>query len=43
MCAESPDDASDGRIALERLDKPEGWYSLEDLEEVRDQRDDVER
>jgi len=36
MCAESLDDASDGRIALERLRKPEGWYSLEDLEKDRD-------
>ncbi len=35
-CAESLDDGSDGRIALERLDKPEGWYSLEDLEKGRD-------
>ena len=35
-CAGSLDDASDGRIALERLDKPEGWYSLEDLEKDRD-------
>ena len=39
-CAESLDDASDGRTALERLDKPEGWYSLEDLEKGRDRRDE---
>ena len=30
------DDVSDGLIALERLENPEGWYSLEDLEEGRD-------
>ena len=36
LLAHSLDDVSDGLIALERLEKPEGWYSLEDLEEGRD-------
>ena len=42
-CAESLDDASDGRIALERLDKPEGWYSLDDLDEGRDRHEGESR
>ncbi len=30
------DDVSDDLIALERLEHPEGWFSLEDLEAGRD-------
>lgn len=30
------DDLADGLIALERLEEPEGWYSLDDLEAGRD-------
>ncbi|MDH3525445.1 MAG: hypothetical protein OES32_17870 [Acidobacteriota bacterium] len=36
LLAQGLEDVSDGLIALERLEKPEGWYSLEDLEEGRD-------
>jgi predicted transcriptional regulator len=36
LVAQGLDDVSDGLIALERMDNPEGWYSLEDLEEGRD-------
>lgn len=36
LLAHGLDDVSDGLIALERLEKPQGWYSLEDLEEGRD-------
>jgi predicted transcriptional regulator len=36
LLAQGLKDVSDGLIALERLEKPEGWYSLEDLEEGRD-------
>ncbi len=36
LLAQGLEDVADGLIALERLDEPEGWYSLEDLEEGRD-------
>ncbi len=36
LLAQGLEDVSDGLIALERLAKPQGWFSLEDLEEGRD-------
>ena len=34
LLARGLDDVSDGLIALERLRKPEGWFSLVDLAEA---------
>ncbi len=36
IVAHGLDDLADGLIAKERHEHPEGWYSLEELEEGRD-------